>query len=77
MWYVNATMGLTHKNIHVVVAGLITEEEKDLYLSGRRKNTTKHKKDMLNITRDIINRFYAPFNRELANILNDKRYLYT
>lgn len=40
----------------------------------RNKNTKK--KEMLPETRQILEEFYRPFNEKLADVLNDKRWLW-
>ena len=43
---------------------------------GGIQNSRPIKDGMLNTTRQIFNEFYAPFNRELANILNNDKFLW-
>ena len=41
-----------------------------------RKDSTNHIGPMLPETRQLLLDFYAPFNQELAELLNDDKYLW-
>ena len=41
-----------------------------------KSNSQSRKKAMLPQTRKLLNDFYRPFNLELANLLNDKGYMW-
>ena len=46
-----------------------------LQMPTRNKQSDKYAK-MLPATRDMLRAFYEPFNKKLAQLLNDERYLW-
>ena len=64
----------------ICLSGGLTDEETAEIIDhpnyNERKESDRELGGMLTETRDILQKFYRPFNEELASILEDKRFLW-
>ena len=84
LWYdrhiiINGRTG--NNDNYVDVSGLppkSSAENVTLNNAQENRRSEEHQKlgPMLNITRKLLDSFYKPFNEKLANLLNDKSYLW-